>query len=79
MTEKTPLETTNLDIYGHEALVWQRARDALELSKGPDVTHFLGTSRPDGTPTPPGSGRNGGTASCTSPAARTPARPVTLP
>lgn len=50
MSEKTPQETTNLDRYGGAALEWSRAQDALALSKGPDVTHFLGTSRPDGTP-----------------------------
>jgi hypothetical protein len=50
MTEKIPDETANLDRYGNAALEWDRARDALAAVPGPDVTHFLGTCRPDGTP-----------------------------
>ncbi|MEN3305643.1 MAG: hypothetical protein V7603_1845 [Micromonosporaceae bacterium] len=50
MTELAPTETTNLDRYGDAALEWSRARDALAAVPGPDVTHFLGTCRPDGTP-----------------------------
>jgi hypothetical protein len=50
MTEITPSETTNLDGYGSAALEWSRAREALAAVPGPGVTHFLGTSRPDGTP-----------------------------
>jgi hypothetical protein len=44
-------ETTNLDIYGHDALPWSRARDL--LARQPLDGHagfFLGTARPDGTP-----------------------------
>jgi hypothetical protein len=44
------METKNLDIYGHAAIPWDRARDALASSRGPGVTWFLGTVRPDGTP-----------------------------
>jgi hypothetical protein len=44
------MDTKNLDIYGHAALPWSRARDALAASGGPDVTFFLGTVRPDGSP-----------------------------
>jgi len=44
------METKNLDIYGHEPIPWSRARDALAASRGPGVTFFLGTVRPDGTP-----------------------------
>jgi hypothetical protein len=44
------METTNLDIYGHDALPWSRASEALEASHGMGVTFFLGTVRPDGTP-----------------------------
>jgi hypothetical protein len=44
------METKNLDIYGHAALPWTRARDALAASRGPGVTFFLGTVRPDGRP-----------------------------
>jgi len=44
------METKNLDIYGHAPLPWSRARDALAASRGPSVTFFLGTVRPEGTP-----------------------------
>jgi Pyridoxamine 5'-phosphate oxidase len=51
MPEREPTETTNLDRYGDPALPWSRARDVLVRgSAGPDVTWFLGTRRPDGTP-----------------------------
>src|SRR5215213_7384619 len=46
MTEREPIEVTNLDRYGSPALTWSRARD--RLAKPPEV--FLGTSRPDGRP-----------------------------
>lgn len=49
MSELTPHETTNLDRYGNAALEWSRAEAAL-AAKSPTATHFLGTSRPDGTP-----------------------------
>jgi hypothetical protein len=49
MTEGEPAETTNLDRYGHQALPWIRARDA--LAEGPESgTFFLGTVGPDGKP-----------------------------
>jgi hypothetical protein len=44
------METKNLDIYGHEPIPWDRAREALFASRGSEVTFFLGTVRPDGTP-----------------------------
>jgi len=44
------METTNLDIYGHDALPWSRARDAMAANPGASVTYFLGTVNPDGTP-----------------------------
>src|SRR5882762_322081 len=50
MIEAAPTETTNLDRYGDAELEWSRARDALAAVPSPDVTHFLGTCRPDGTP-----------------------------
>jgi hypothetical protein len=50
MTDLTPSETTNLDRYGSDALEWGRAHAALTASPTPDVTYFLGTCRPDGTP-----------------------------
>jgi len=46
----TDMETTNLDIYGHDALAWDRVRAALTASRGPHVTFFIGTVRPDGVP-----------------------------
>ena len=51
MTDREPVETKNLDIYDHPALLWSRARDRLATdTRGVDVTSFLGTVRPDGTP-----------------------------
>ena len=44
------METKNLDIYGHAPIPWDRARDALSASRGPGVTFFLATVRPDATP-----------------------------
>jgi hypothetical protein len=44
------MDTRNLDIYGSAPIPWSRARDALAASRGPGVTFFLGTVRPDGTP-----------------------------
>ena len=50
MTELNPVESKNLDRYGNAALSWSRARDALAAPPTADITHFLGTCRPDGTP-----------------------------
>lgn len=51
MTDREPVETTNLDIYDHAALEWSRARDGFATdTRSADVTSFLGTVRPDGTP-----------------------------
>ncbi|GAB2965111.1 pyridoxamine 5'-phosphate oxidase family protein [Amycolatopsis acidiphila] len=50
MTETTPAETTNLDRYGSPELDWHRARSALAADPTAEVTYFLGTCRPDGTP-----------------------------
>ena len=50
MPDRQPVETTNLDIYGHAPLEWSRV---LKLLSGPpteDLTHFVGTVRPDGRP-----------------------------
>jgi Pyridoxamine 5'-phosphate oxidase len=45
------VDVTNLDRYGDPELPWSRARDALaEAPSGPEITFFLGTSRPDGRP-----------------------------
>ena len=51
MTEREPVETTNLDRYGSPALPWSRPRDLLAAgSPAPDIPFFLGTTRPDGRP-----------------------------
>jgi hypothetical protein len=51
MTDRTPIETKNLDRYGYDPLPWDRPRGVLAAgSQGPDITHFLGTIRPDGRP-----------------------------
>ena len=51
MTDRVPVEVTNLDRYGSAALPWSRPRDLLESkSASPDITFFLGTVRPDGRP-----------------------------
>lgn len=51
MTERQPIETTNLDRYGSAALPWSRPRDLLaKCPQSPDVPFFLATVRPDGRP-----------------------------
>jgi hypothetical protein len=51
MTDRAPVEVTNLDRYGSAALPWSRPRDLLATSSAtPDLTFFLGTVRPDGRP-----------------------------
>src|ERR1700704_3431343 len=51
MSERTPVEATNLDRYGSPELPWSRPRDVLAAATpSPDVPFFLGTSRPDGRP-----------------------------
>jgi hypothetical protein len=51
MTDRDPVETTNLDRYGFAELPWSRPRDILAVgSQGPNTTWFLGTIKPDGTP-----------------------------
>lgn len=51
MSDRTPVEVTNLDRYGSAALPWSRPRDRLAgAPAGPEVTFFLATSRPDGRP-----------------------------
>ena len=44
------MEQKNLDIYGHAAIPWSRAEEALAAVEGEDITHFLATVRPDGRP-----------------------------
>ncbi len=51
MTDRMPVEVTTLDRYGSAALPWSRPHDLLiGGSPTPDITFFLGTSRPDGRP-----------------------------
>jgi hypothetical protein len=49
MTEREPIEVTNLDRYGSPALAWSRARDILAVPSESD-RFFLGTVGPDGLP-----------------------------
>src|SRR5512134_2304490 len=51
MTDREPIETTNLDRYGSAALPWSRPHDLLAASATqPNTRFFLGTVRPDGRP-----------------------------
>ncbi|MEP7290431.1 MAG: pyridoxamine 5'-phosphate oxidase family protein [Chloroflexota bacterium] len=53
MTDRAPVEVTNLDIYGDAPLLWSRPHDLLASSasnSGTEITFFLGTVRPDGRP-----------------------------
>jgi hypothetical protein len=51
MPNREPIDTKNLDTYGHAPLEWSRVRDALAASPaGPGRPYFLGTVRPDGRP-----------------------------
>lgn len=51
MTDRDPIEVTNLDRYGNDVLPWSRPRDLLAAGPAqPGTSFFLGTSRPDGRP-----------------------------
>ena len=50
MTDREPIETTNLDRYGNAALPWSRPGDLLAASTASITTFVLGTVRPDGRP-----------------------------
>ncbi|CAN5802145.1 pyridoxamine 5'-phosphate oxidase family protein [soil metagenome] len=56
MTERTPIDVTNLDQYGNEALPWSGVIDALNTvfpdppAPGQDYFTVLGTVLPDGRP-----------------------------
>jgi hypothetical protein len=51
MTERMPIEVTNLDRYGSPALPWSRPRDLLAAdTPRPGATFFLGTVGPNGRP-----------------------------
>jgi hypothetical protein len=50
MTDARPIETTNLDRYGHGPLDWSRARSLLDATGKAMDTWYLGTTSPDGSP-----------------------------
>jgi hypothetical protein len=51
MTEREPVEVTNLDRYGFPPLPWSRPRDLLAATPAqPGTPYFLGTCRSDGRP-----------------------------
>lgn len=50
MTERTPIETRNLDIYGHDLLPWSRPRDLFAAVIFFGRPAFLGTISADGRP-----------------------------
>ena len=51
MTDRTPVETTNLDRYGNAELPWKRPRDVLAgIDPGALITWYLGTTGTDGRP-----------------------------
>lgn len=50
MTERPPVEATNIDGYGNPEIPWNEVRDLLAAPVGVEKTAFLGTVRPDGRP-----------------------------
>jgi len=50
MSDRTPIETRNLDIYGHDPLPWSRPRDLFEAVIFFGRPAFLGTVGADGRP-----------------------------
>src|SRR5262245_14470421 len=49
MSDREPVDVTNLDQYGNPPLPWSRPRDALAVrTPTPDYPFFLNTVRPDG-------------------------------
>lgn len=51
MTDRAPVDVTNLDIYGNAPLEWSRPHDLLAAeTPAPDIAFYLGTVRPDGRP-----------------------------
>ena len=51
MTNREPIEVTNLDIYGNDALSWSRPLEILKTTPSRlDITFFLGTAQADGRP-----------------------------
>ncbi|MFL6140311.1 MAG: pyridoxamine 5'-phosphate oxidase family protein [Labedaea sp.] len=50
MTEREPVEVTNLDRYGNAALPWSRPSEQFAGATGPDLAYFLSTCGHDGRP-----------------------------
>ena len=50
MTDRKPVEVTNLDRYGSAEIPWSRPHDLLAASATSNTTFFLGTVGPDGRP-----------------------------
>lgn len=51
MTDRAPVEVTNLDRYGSAALPWSRPHDLLKATPTQsDITFFLGTAQRNGLP-----------------------------
>jgi hypothetical protein len=51
VTDREPVEVTNLDRYGSPPVPWSRPHDRLVATPAePGTPYFLGTSRPDGRP-----------------------------
>jgi hypothetical protein len=50
MTNRVPIQITNLDAYGNPALPWSRPCDLLADSAKAHTSFFLGTVRPGGRP-----------------------------
>ena len=50
MTERTPLDATNIDGYGSPEIAWNDVQEHLATPGGVEMIAFLGTVRPDGRP-----------------------------
>ena len=50
MSERLPVEETNIDGYGAHIIQWTAVREVLSAQHPPEVPFFLGTIRPDGRP-----------------------------
>lgn len=50
MTDRGPVDTINLDGYGHGPLPWSRAKGVLDATGKALDTWFLATATPDGVP-----------------------------
>ena len=56
MTNREPIETTNLDRYSNAELPWSRPHDLLAASAASHTSFFLGTVQPNGRPQAAGVG-----------------------